>query len=213
MRLWRHALLVAVVAAAFLADGARAVEVEIEVRATLVEDDSGKLRVQIDKAYHDTAFVHSGDQITWVCECPPGTEFAVEDLSFIADLEEAAEMLIRVHGRGVERLRRELESVQLLSAERGGRQGRPGVWKETAAHALLLIKDLEATLTAAPRKLFENWSPPGFVDRASPIQSAPVVKDVGHGLFKFSWRVRLKGDPTSEDVWDPHICTSTSCDS
>lgn len=212
MRLRKTSLL-ALVAITILPSWANAAE--IAIRATLVEDENGKQRVQIDRSYHNSAFVQPGDRITWVCECPPGTEFAVEGLRFAADLEEVAELMFRVGindpGR-LETLTRDLELVQLQlragetrhqASQKAQRQ--PQV-ERVIGSALTVIKDLQATLAEGrPRALFDSWSNPGFVDGANPIQSAAVAEAIGHGLWKFTWRVRLKGEPESEDIWDPCI--------
>jgi len=67
-----------------------------------------------------------------------------------------------------------------------------------------LIEALKSTLTPEqPRPLFENWSPSGFVRAKEVIRSTPAGQIKGDQLWKFTWKVRLTGNPATEQSWDP----------
>ena len=76
---------------------------------------------------------------------------------------------------------------------------------------IALLTDLKSTLSPdEQRNLFrrtsENLLDPEFVDGRARLRSpGRVAKGIGHGLWKFTWKVRKKGDPAAVDEWDPHI--------
>ncbi len=203
---------------------------KLEVWATLVDAGSGNRRVDIDESKHDSAVVGPGDRVVWICHCPAGTEFTVEDLHFVGDLEDLAEKLsLRQAPLAEDELNRTMEQMRAQAAGPGAAAAAgPGeaaapeplvggrIRFEPVGGMLLVMKDFE---TAAPgergRSLFVGRArgaqsldfehAPAFNDAARPMRSTRVAPGLGHELWKFTWRVQLIGDPESADTFDPHI--------
>lgn len=158
----------------------------IRVRVTL--DPAGN--PVFDKAFHDSAVVEPGDRITWVCQCPPGTEFSVTEPHFVVDLEHVLEAV------------QEMEPAERAPAE-------SEISRDTATAVLTKLRS--GLAAHGQRNLFARgqWD---LDDSKSAFKSGKaripgpgrVAPGIGNSLWKFTWRVRLKG---SSDVveWDPHI--------
>ena len=56
----------------------------VELHAGLSADGR---QVVIDETHHDSAGVRAGDRIEWVCRCPEGAEFTVENLHYAGALD------------------------------------------------------------------------------------------------------------------------------
>ena len=203
---WQRAALVGVVSLMVLAGcvSSRAPET-IQLKVHLMKDEGGKpIGVEIDKAFHDSGVVGPGDRIAWICECPEGTEFRVEKLHFAGDLDYLVDLFSETESKKqVERLSETLQApgAAAKAGEAGGQKAGQG------EEARRLVAALKSTLAPdESRLLFENWSPSD--DWARPtetIPSTPVARGIGHGIWKFTWRVRLIGNEASEKSWDPCI--------
>lgn len=165
----------------------------VEVAATVVDG-----RVVIDKDHHMTAVVGPGERVEWACVCDPELEFTIADLRPILDLEALTEE----------------DMAALDQAMRGGPEAGP----EARMEVLKGLAPAPAAAPPAPSKALDEGGPSAgrfgwtsgvgrdsFTDR--PILSLPVPADAGLVVWKYTWRVRRKGDPASEAVWDPHIVT------
>ena len=182
----------------------------IHVRVNL---DASKNPV-FDKDHHEMAFVKPGDRVAWICQCPPDTEFTVADLHFVADLHDVDEFVLRYAIGGPKELEseiQELESLQrkLSVAERPA-ESAEAMSKQTLQETVTLLKNLESAIfPEEQRNLFrgtsENRLDTEFVDGTERFRSpGRVAKGIGYGLWKFTWKVRRKGGPIT-DEWDPHI--------
>lgn len=162
---------------------------EIGVSAR-VED--GKITILKDEAHHETAVVKPGDEIAWICrDCPPGTEFSVEGLHLVANLEQLVEMLSQPPPAG------------LVDAA-GEEDEREPYIDGTVS---LVWSDGELVVARAPASTEPvGWAPPaGFKATGERILSSRLPAGIPHGVYKFTWKVRLKEN--GEDEWDPHIFT------
>lgn len=203
----RRSLVPLVLAMTILGGCAKTIQVKVNL------DASGN--PVFDKTHHEMAFVNPGDRVAWTCQCPPDTEFTVADLHFVADLNHVDEFLLRYGDpkeieseiQGLESLQRKLSVAErpAESAEAMSEQSRR--IQETIA----LLTDLNSTLSPnEERNLFresmqEQWDPE-FVDGRARLRGpGRVAKGIGYGLWKFTWKVRLKGNPAAVDEWDPHI--------
>jgi len=194
----------------------------IEVWVNVLEDSPGEQRVEIDETHHDTRDVRPREKLTWACKClfggekkpsrpcPAGMKFAVERLHLVTDLEQMVHVLSKpgpadpkAHAPGEENPRQ-----PFIDGEIALRWVR--VEDASGARELLeVIRNPKAQAPVAPLDL-PVWAPPGtLVDSGQTIQSQRAVPTgIRHGLWKYTWRVRLAGKPESEDaVWDPHIYT------
>lgn len=182
----------------------------IKLKVHLIKDEGGKpTGVKIDKTFHDSGVVSPGDQIAWVCDCPEGTEFTVEKLHFAGDLDQLVDLFSQTESEDeIERLS---QALQAGEASPGGKEeakaeeavGQEAIQDEEVRRLVTALKSTLAPDQARP--LFENWSPPAeFVRGTETIRSTPVAQGIGHGLWKFTWRVRLTGTET-EESWDPCI--------
>ena len=161
---------------------------EIGVSARL--DENGKIKIDKDEAHHETAVVKPGDEIAWICrDCPPGTEFSVESLHLVANVEQLVEVLSKS------------TPADSPSAAGEGDEREPYIDGEIGLQWI----DGELVVTRAPPGAKPDWAPPaGFKATGERILSGRVAA-VPHGVYKFTWKVRLEG--RGEDVWDPHIYT------
>lgn len=171
-------------------DGADAAAVrEIGVSARL---EDGQIRILKDEAHHETAVVKPGDEIAWICrDCPPGTEFSVEGLHLVANLEHLVEMLS--------------EPPPADSADAAGEEDAREPYIEGSVS--LVWSDGELVVVREPASTEPvDWAPPaGFKAAGERVLSGRLPPGTPHGVYKFTWRVRLKG--SGEDEWDPHIFT------
>ena len=177
-------------------------------------DENGNVKIDYEKeGDHDTVSLRPGDRVAWTCDgCPPGTQFAVQDLHLLVDLEQVVETLGEGPPPGqadpqaeFQELSRELESAPVPGE---------GDARKTLIEGKIALRWLGDGLLVVTRDLQEQaavepveWAPPDvFVDAGERILSGPVPKDVVHGVWKFTWKVRLRGKP-GEDKWDPHLYT------
>lgn len=175
-------------------------KVEIHVSATLVD---GRIVIDKDERHHHTASVGPGDVIAWICEnCPAGTEFAVRKVHLVANLEEMVRMLGEEPPSGPINLEADLQEL--------GRVMEPPfidgkITLRWVGRALVVTRDSRAQAAAVKQA---EWAPSeDFMDGEKPVLSAPIPRNVGYGLWKFTWRVRLRDDHDNKDEWDPHIYT------
>lgn len=175
----------------------------------------------IDENHHAKPFVKPGDRVVWTCQCPPDTEFTVSDLYFVADLDDVFEFTIRHEIELKDRKRHESRIQGLESLQRKlSVADRPAESAEAMSEQLppiqetiALLADLESTLSPdEQRDLFKQTSQslmdsePKWVDGRARLRSPTrVAKGIGHGLWKFTWKVRKKSDPNVIVEWDPHI--------
>jgi len=191
----------------------------VRLKVDPVKDGKGNLiGVKIDQSHHDSGVVEPGDRIVWVCDCPEGAEFAVEKLHFAGDLDKLVDVLSRTGDDGrseLDRLGQALESLQRsLPAPQGQEMVADKLWDQEAkpegdrqllGFTAVALQNLRETLVPEQsHPLFENWSPPSrFVRARETIRSAPVAQGIGHELWKFTWKVRVKGHPKSESSRSP----------
>jgi hypothetical protein len=151
----------------------------------------GQIKIDKDEAHHETAVVKPGDEIAWICrECPPGTEFSVEGLHLVANVEKMVEVLS------------EPVPADSGSATEDGDARDPYIDGEIALEWV----DGELVVTREPTGTRPDWAPPaGFKATGERILSTRLPAGLPHGVYKFTWKVRLEGK--GEDVWDPHIYT------
>jgi hypothetical protein len=133
---------------------------------------------------HQSVVVTRGDRVAFICDCPAGTTWTVDDIRPLGNLEEIARFL----GNGDEPPIEEL--IKLMDGPEG-------------------LGDFERRLSEARGEgrslppLFRSWTPPS---EAVPIDKAIVSHRVGKlnqvGVWKFTWKLSLNG---KEVVWDPHI--------
>jgi hypothetical protein len=170
--------------------------------------------IEIDYRVHEAAFVRPGDRIEWICDCDPRIQFSVESPRLVADVDALTEMQLGSdwNREDVQALAQRLAETA-PSRERGADQATYDVQEVqgeaadpiTAAQAFLEAI-AEALPPAGAPGLFESPLPPEFVDSDRTIRSYPVASEVGTGVWKFTWKFRLKDDPTKKEVvWDPHI--------
>jgi hypothetical protein len=203
---------------------------KIELWATMVTDpQTGQKRVDIDESKHDSGVVRGGDRVAWVCHCPPGTEFTVEDLHLVADLEAFFDRLNETPALGAEEdLARAVEQMRVRLAagvDTPRAEAAPGQQGEAAPKmlaggrirfegpiggVLLVVNDAQTSLAREAgeevHSLFvEGLLPAPFVDATRAIRSSRVAPLERHELWKFTWRVQMKGDPSNFDIFDPHI--------
>lgn len=196
---------------------------KLEVWAKVVEDENGK-RVEINKGRHDSAVVQPGDRVAWVCHCDPGTQFTVENLHFVGDLEELAERLTYTKPKAGEELQDLGPTMERALAQLAAQAAAPeDTPREEAAKPLgegrirfagpvgdvLLVVKNEASPVGRERSSLFVGEPAApsvdFVAATRVIRSRRVAPGLGHELWKFTWKVRLIGDPNSVVTWDPHI--------
>ncbi len=163
---------------------------EIGVTARL--DKDGKIKIDKDEAHHETAVVKPGDEIAWICrDCPDGTEFSVEGLHLVANVEQMVDVLsepVRADSQG--------------EADEGDSR-EPYIDGEIALE--WIDGELVVTRDAAGPKPVD-WAPPaGFKAKGERIVSTRLPAPLIHGVYKFTWKVKLEGH--GEDAWDPHIYT------
>lgn len=166
----------------------------VEVEATVVDG-----KVVIDKEHHMTAVVGPGERVEWACVCDPGLEFTVAELRPILDLEALTEHDMAALDRAMRR-----DSEAEAEARMEVLQGLAPAYDAVPAPS-------KGRDDAGPSPGRFGWTSgvgtDAFTDRS--ILSPPVPQGVGLVLWKFTWRVRPKGDPNPdhEAVWDPHILT------
>ena len=204
----RRSLVPLVLAMTILGGCAKTIQVKVNL------DASGN--PVFDKSHHEIAFVKPGDRVVWTCRCPPGTEFTVADLRFVADLDDVDEFVLRYGTGNPKEIESEilgLESLQrkLSVAERPAESAEAmSEQRPPLEETIELLKNLESVLfPEEQRNLFrgtsENLLDTEFVDGTERVRSpGRVAKGIGHGLWKFTWKVQRKGGPVT-DEWDPHI--------
>ncbi|HVF61248.1 MAG TPA: hypothetical protein VNJ70_15680 [Thermoanaerobaculia bacterium] len=173
-----------------LEDGAADAAVrEIGVSAKLVD---GKIQIDKDEAHHETAVVKPGDEIAWICrDCPAGTEFSVEGLHLVADVEQIVEVLS--------------QPPPADAADAAGDEDSREPYVDGEIALEWVGGELVVTRKPAGTKPVD-WAPPaGFKATGERILSARLPAGLPHGVYKFTWKVRLEGK--GEDAWDPHIYT------
>ncbi len=158
-------------------DGADAAAVrEIGVSARL--DKDGKIKIDKDEAHHETAVVKPGDEIAWICrDCPDGTEFSVEDLHLVANVEQMVEVLSKP-----------VPPDSPGEADEGDSR-EPYIDGEIALEwvdgELVIIRD-----PGGPKLV--GWAPPaGFKAKGERIVTQLPV-GLPHGVYKFTWKVRYQ---------------------
>jgi hypothetical protein len=161
---------------------------EVGVSARL---EGGQIRILKDDAHHETAVVKPGDEIAWICrDCPAGTEFSVEGLHLVADIERIVDVLSGP------------VPADSASATDEGDPREPYIGGEVALEWV----GGELVVTRAPAGTTPSWAPPaGFKAAGERILSARLPTGLRHAVYKFTWKVRLAGK--GEDRWDPHIYT------
>ncbi len=182
---------------------------EDSVHATL--DQNGQVVIAEEKEEdHDTVSLRPGDRVAWTCDgCPPGTQFAVQHLHLLVDLEQVVETLMKPPNLDeadlgeLQKLCRDLESAPAQEEARTSELFMKGrISFRRVGDAIFATRDLQEQAAVEP----VEWAPPDvFVDAGERILSGPVPKDVAHGVWKFTWKVRLEGK--GEDEWDPHLYT------
>lgn len=150
-------------------------------------------KVEIDEDHHSDVTVGRGEQVEFACpDCPSDLEFTAFDLhpfldlAYLYDQEVIDALEDALKTDDLERLRDQLAPAFLrLTGDEGGRRSVP-YW--------------ETGLDKARYSSKAFWSPP--------------VPDGAEGVYwKFTWRVRQKGDQSEcmeSDLcaeWDPHIVT------
>lgn len=151
-------------------NGASAVET---IGLKVVETATGGL--EIDDSYHDTAVVFRGDRVEWKCDCPEGTEFTVDRLHLLKDLE---------HEQG---------------PDEGEAAAPPGPCDTAAERSAAVAHPLFGEWTPPGRD--DRWVAGDGSFRSAPVARGAV----DHGVWKFRWKVRRAGEPDSAVCWDPHI--------
>lgn len=150
-------------------------------------------QIKIDTTHHETVVVKPGDEIAWVCrECPAGTEFAVEGLHLVANIEQIVDVLSEPPPAGSQ-----------ASASGEGDTREPYIDGEIG----LQWSNGELVVTRNPAGPEPVWAPPDNSFKATGERIVSRVGNVPHGVYKFTWKVRLAGKPESEVGWDPHIYT------
>lgn len=169
--------------------------IRVEVKATEKEG-----HIEIHEEHHEAAIVGPGQQVEWACLCDDGLEFTVADLRPVVDLEHLTDP----------DLMKKLE-VAMKGDSEAGVEGR-----------LQALDALAPAFFMAPRAQYQaeenaigppdvtgGWSSGvgenEFTDGT--FVSPRVPRDIGHILWKFTWKVRRQGDPASVAEWDPHIET------
>jgi hypothetical protein len=183
------------------------------------DPESGDL--VIDQSHHAKPVVKPGDRVVWTCDCPPNTEFAVSDLRFVTDIDDVFDLALE---HGLEGATKRASRIQRLESLQRNMSAAPQTveasedtseqWEADVQETIALLKKLESMLfPEEQRKLFKGMSMsmqdtgPKWADGGARIRSpGRVTKGIGHGLWKFTWLVRKKGDPNAVPViWDPHI--------
>lgn len=170
----------------------------VKIEATLENGD-----VVIHKDHHTTAIVGPGERVEWACLCDPDLEFAVADLRPMLDLDHLTELYMDAQDQamregatvGAEDPTRVLEGLAsaFFPAEPGPYQWPTG--ERPAAGRFEWTSGVQGD---------------AFTDGT--ILSPPVPQGARLVLWKFTWKVRRKGDPSREAVWDPHILTHAGRD-
>jgi hypothetical protein len=196
-------------------------EVYVKVKAHLEEED-GKPVAVFDDDYHDTEVVRPGDKLSFACECEDGLEVTISEPKLILDLEALEALMEGQDGKTledkVENLRVRLEQArdylknQAVPAGNGEyaylkKQAVPAETGDNGEFLQALLGDFLAVIPdVAEARLFDDtWRQLDFYpgdQSIGPFTVGPIDQE---SIWKFTWRVRVQGQPPTEERWDPHL--------